>query len=226
MTMIEILRESPELLFVRKPAGMSVQPGEKAGRCLIDVLEEQLGFRPFLLHRLDRDTEGVLALAKTRESAAAWSKAIESRAARKLYCALVSGGPEPASGRIEEDIVQHGERKSALTRYRTLAAYRVGGRSFSLLELELGTGRMHQIRIHLASLGCPILADDKHGDWKLNKEAAKSLGVKRLMLCARSLELDGADTVLSPWPDHFLAFFRLAGAQAPEADPRDSGGEN
>jgi 23S rRNA pseudouridine955/2504/2580 synthase len=211
--MIRVLRESPSLVLVLKPAGMSVQPGEKAGRCLVDVLSEELGYRPFLLHRLDRDTEGVVALAKDSRSASRWSKALESRAARKLYAAVVAGVPPQARGRIEEDIEVRGERKKAVTEYRVAASWESGGRRYALVELELGTGRMHQIRIHLAGSGCPILGDDKHGDWALNKEAARGLGVKKLMLFARSLSLDEwPDATVAPWPGHFLAFFKAVGA--------------
>lgn len=211
--MIRVLRESMSLLLVLKPAGMSVQPGEKAGRCLVDVLEQELGYRPFLLHRLDRDTEGVVALAKDSQAAARWSKALESRAARKLYAAVVAGALPEASGRITEDIEVRGERKKAVTEYRSAASWELGGRRYSLAELELGTGRMHQIRIHLARSGCPVLGDDKHGDWALNKEAARGLGIKKLMLFARSLSLpEWPDATVAPWPEHFLSFFGAAGA--------------
>jgi 23S rRNA pseudouridine955/2504/2580 synthase len=211
--MIRILRESPSLLIALKPAGMSVQPGEKAGRCLIDVLSEELGYRPFLLHRLDRDTEGVIALAKDREAASRWSKALEARSARKLYAAVVAGRLPEKAGRISDDILTRGERQKAVTEYRVCGEWESGGRAFSLLELELGTGRMHQIRIHLAGRSCPILGDDKHGDWKLNKEAARGLGVKKLMLFARSLSLgEWPEATVAPWPGHFLDFFQAVGA--------------
>lgn len=211
--MIRILRESRDLVLAHKPSGMSVQPGERAGRCLVDILEEELGYRPFLLHRLDRDTEGVIALAKDREAAARWSKAIEAGASRKLYVAAVSGRPPAERGRIRDDIEVRGERKRAVTDYRLLGAWERSGKAYGLLELSLGTGRMHQIRIHLSRSGCPILGDDKHGDWKANKEAARELGAKRLMLFARSLELgEWPDATVAPWPERFLAFFEAVGA--------------
>ncbi len=220
MTMIEILRDNGDVILVRKPAGVSVQPGENAGRALVDILETELGWRPYLLHRLDRETEGVLALARRRETAQAFSKTMESQRARKIYLAIVFNRPTQAWGEIDSDILNRGQAQSALTRYRLLASYANAGRDYSLLELELETGRMHQIRIHLASIGCPIVGDDKHGDWKLNKEAAKTLGAKRLFLLARYLGLPSLDSgpaleAWAPWPEHFLALFRTLGVETP-----------
>ncbi len=212
--MIEILARCEDIVLVRKPCGMSSQPGERAGRDLVSALEGELGLRPHPLHRLDRDTEGVVALALNREAASAWSAVREGCGSVKRYLAVVAGSMGSASGTIDADIVQRGKRLEALTHWRVLRSFELGCGVFSLLEISLGTGRMHQIRIHLASSGHPILGDDKHGDFALNKELRKSLGVRKLMLLARELKLAGRDgrtiSAVCPLPEHFASFLAEA----------------
>lgn len=215
--MLRILAENEELILVHKPAGLSVQPGERAGRALVDIAEAQLGYRPHLIHRLDRETEGVLALAKDVAAARRWGKAMEGSEADKRYAAIVSGHVAPPEARLTAPIMVGGQAKPALTEYRLEGRYRLdlgqGPRPFSLLNLRLGSGRPHQIRIHLALSGWPILMDDRHGDFRVNKEAQRKLRLKHLMLVARSLSLGGLSAQL-PWPEHFEAFFAAAEGDA------------
>ncbi|MDR2144805.1 MAG: hypothetical protein LBP29_10595, partial [Treponema sp.] len=90
------------------------------------------------------------------------------------------------------------------------------GGTCSLLELELATGRTHQIRRHLAGLGFPLLGDDKYGDFALNKRLKKSIGLRRLLLHAFSIRLPGGLVIRAPLPDHFIQFLEQAGINAPE----------
>jgi 23S rRNA pseudouridine955/2504/2580 synthase len=224
--MIPVLARTPDLIVVDKAQGVSVQPGEKAGRCLVDLLEAQLGFRPHPIHRLDRETSGAIALAADSKAAGRWSKALESGSMSKIYAAFCAGRPERDGGTIDDDIVQRGELKPALTRYRLfrtreLADPGAGGTAVSLLGIRIGTGRTHQIRIHLAGIGLPILGDDRHGKFRLNKAVAKAYGAKRLMLHALRLEIRGAGpggaalVATAPWPERFRSFAVAIGIDLP-----------
>ena len=212
--MIPLLYSDDDILIIDKPAGLAVQPGEGVRICVLDVVERDYGFKPFLVHRLDKETAGCLALGRSHRAASDLSSRLEQ--ATKTYRAIVAGCPNPASGTLAAPIRSKGALVSALTRYRTLEA----GDRFSLLELELGTGRMHQIRQHLAGAGYPILGDDKHGIFRLNKLLAKELGLKRLMLYAWRLRLPmgaGKEVVVkAELPPHFVDFFTRTGLGTPD----------
>jgi len=210
MAQLPVVYEDDDIIVIDKPSGLAVQGGERVSRCVDDLLAEQLGAKVFLVHRLDKDTSGLLLVAKTREAASRWSPLVAGGSVKKTYLAVCAGSPSPAAGVIDDPVEKGGRSQEAFTRYRTLASR--GG--FSLLELELGTGRMHQIRIHLAGAGCPILGDDKYGDFSLNKRLKKERGLKRLLLHAYRLTLrpapggrSGADlSLVTPPPEHFGAF--------------------
>jgi 23S rRNA pseudouridine955/2504/2580 synthase len=179
-----------------------------------------------LVHRLDKDTAGVILVAKNREAAARFSAIFsgkgssafsaregdgkpESRGCIKQYRAVCAGNP-PSAGVIQYSLDIRGAEKPSRTRYRRLG----GNGEFSLLELELDTGRMHQIRRHLAKIGHPVLGDDKYGDFALNKVLAKTRGLKRLLLYASRLVIAGEGAGFSldvrvPPPDYFSAFTGL-----------------
>lgn len=209
--MLAVLYRNDDILILDKPAGLPVQPGAGVGTSLVDAVERQLGFHPFLMHRLDRETAGCLAVASSSRAAAFYGEILADKAiTHKVYRAVVSGVPESLEGVIRDDVGVRGQLKAAETRWRLAACE--GG--FSLLEMELGTGRMHQIRLHLAGMGHPILGDDRHGDFALNKALAKEFGLKRLMLYAARLFLRLAapvDAVALP-PEHFVRFLERAGA--------------
>jgi 23S rRNA pseudouridine955/2504/2580 synthase len=218
MKNITLLFENDQCLVLDKPAGLAVQGGRGVAVSLDSLLAAEYSPRPLLVHRLDRDTSGLILVAKTREAAARFSAlfARETPAGagvQKLYLGICAGRPAPPSGVIETEL----EVRSALRRARTF--YRCLDRGpegrdgeFSLLELELGTGRTHQIRRHLASIGCPILGDDKYGDFSLNKRLRKERSLKRLLLHSARLvipeELCGfpLDVSARP-PDYFEAFW-------------------
>jgi len=202
---IETLCEAGDWAIVNKPAGLPVQAGAAVGANLESELSALWGARPYLVHRLDRDTAGCLLVARSSAAAKRMGRVLSEDGTRKIYLAIVRGIPREAAGEIKEEITVHGARRDACTRY-TLRR-RFGDRA-SLLELVLDTGRMHQIRIHLARLGHPVLGDDLHGDFALNKALRKETGIKRLLLFAWRLELAGGPSAEAPWPDHFAAFLR------------------
>lgn len=207
--MIPFLYSDDEMLIIDKPAGLAVQPGAGVRICVLDAVERDYGFRPYLVHRLDKETAGCLTVARSPRAASVLSARLEQ--ARKTYRAVVAGRPEPACGTLAEPVRAKGILASALTRYRTVES----GDRFSLLEVELDTGRMHQIRQHLAGAGFPILGDDRHGDFKLNKLLAREIGLKRLMLYAwmLGLPMDGGRlmVVKASLPPHFADFYQKTG---------------
>ena len=191
MNAIPIVYENEEIIIINKPAGVSVQGGEGIAHPLDKELPEQTGHEIFLVHRLDKDTSGLMIAAKTKPAAAKWSKLVASRAVKKEYDAICIGTFSERKGVITDDVVQHGEIKRAVTQYAVSEVFEIdcGGEklSLSLVRLALETGRMHQIRIHLAKKGCPIAFDDKHGNFAKNKLLKKYCGTKRLLLCASKL---------------------------------------
>jgi RluA family pseudouridine synthase len=211
-----VIEEDAAILALNKPAGLSSQ----GGRGQVHTLDELLWAfakpgkaRPRLIHRLDRDTSGVILTAKTKPAAAFLGKALEGRKFRKTYLAIVApGAPEPASGLIETPLRReeqgreaymrvcepdHPDAERALTRYRTLAK----GQGAALVELRPETGRMHQLRVHLASIGRPIAGDVRYG----GALTLAGRAAPRLMLHAAALEFPhpdgGTRRIEAPLPD-------------------------
>lgn len=217
--MIAKLYEDSEILVLDKPAGLAVQPGADVRISLVDAVERDYGFRPYLVHRLDKETAGCIIVAKDREAASKWSREIEAKALKKVYRAVVSGSLSGESGRIEAPVQVKGEERSASTDWRLLGHFgsEDGDAGYSYLELSLGTGRTHQIRLHLAQAGAPILGDDQHGDFRLNKRLKKECGLKRLLLLAYRLELPGGQVLHASIPP-YLSLFLASFPGSPEAD--------
>lgn len=218
MKRIEVLYEDAFCMALNKPAGLAVQGGKGVSVSLDSILAETRSPRPLLTHRLDRDTSGVILVAKSREAAARFSGLLGESAAGgarrviKQYLAVAAGTLPAGAGSIRFDLDVRGSVKKSETRYRLLAS----AAGFSLAELELGTGRMHQIRRHLAMTGSPIAGDDKYGDFSLNKRLRKTMRLKRLLLHASRLVIPAADgvspiDVRAPLPDYFAAFLEQAG---------------
>jgi tRNA pseudouridine32 synthase/23S rRNA pseudouridine746 synthase len=221
-----VIAEDSAILALNKPAGLSSQ----GGRGQVHTLDELLWAfarpgkaRPRLVHRLDRDTSGVILTARTKPAAAFLGRALEGRRFRKTYLALVApGAPEPDEGVIttplrREDLGReaymrvcdagHPDAEQAQTRYRTLAE----GHGAALVELRPESGRMHQLRVHLASVGRPICGDARYG-------GALTLAgrpVPRLMLHAAALEFPhpdgGAKRIEAPIPEDIRAVLATAG---------------
>jgi 23S rRNA pseudouridine955/2504/2580 synthase len=219
MKRVALLFENDDCVVLHKPAGLAVQGGEGVGASLDRLLEAELS-KAYLVHRLDKDTSGLILVAKSREAAARFSAlfAGPGRGIIKRYLAVCAGSPQPPEGIIRLNLEIRGEMKKSETSYRLLSRREAGaplpaGRIFSLLELELGTGRTHQIRRHLARIGCPVLGDDKYGDFSLNRELRKTMGLKRLLLHASRLVIPetlagfpGGIDVSDPPPDYFQPY--------------------
>lgn len=212
-----VLHVDASVIALNKPAGLAVQGGTKTDRhldAMLDALRFGADERPRLVHRLDRDTSGVLLLARTARAAAALARSFRETETEKVYWAIVAPAPHPLQGRIDYRLAkQPGERgervrvdeeegRRAVTEYRTLDR---AGRNAAWLELRPLTGRTHQLRAHCAAIGSPILGDDKYG-----RRGAVTGGLdipKGLMLHARALRIPHPDggvlRVEAPPPEHF-----------------------
>jgi 23S rRNA pseudouridine955/2504/2580 synthase len=207
---VTVLFENDDCMVLNKPAGLAVQGGKGVGVSLDSLLSGEWSPRPLLVHRLDKDTSGVILVTKTVPAAIRFSALFAGKGGRmvlKQYCAVCAGRPEQGEGRIRTELEIRGKDKHAETGYRVVS----GGNGFSLLELELGTGRMHQIRRHLALIGHPVLGDDKYGDFALNKELRRTKGLRRLLLHASRLVISAEALgypldVQAPLPEYFLPF--------------------
>jgi 23S rRNA pseudouridine955/2504/2580 synthase len=219
MALDMVIRTTPSAFVLNKPPGLATQGGSGTFEHvdgLLDALAQESDPRPRLVHRLDKDTSGVLLIARTPGSAAAFSKHFSGRSARKIYWALVIGVPQIEDGLIElplgkqpgsggekmmVDESEHGQ--SARTRYRVIDH---AGNRASWVELQPMTGRTHQLRVHMAAIGHPIVGDGKYG----GPDAFLSGTISRKMhLHARRLVIPapGGDTidVTADLPDHFAA---------------------
>ncbi|MCR5252621.1 MAG: RluA family pseudouridine synthase [Treponema sp.] len=204
MNSIPVLYEDEEIYMINKPAGLSVQGGQGVTHSLDNDFAKQVGCKVFLVHRLDKDTSGLMIVAKTPFAAARWTKLISSKIVKKEYIAICAGTMKQKKGVITETVTQHGCEKSAVTYYTVEQEKQVQTEiegfeniTLSVIRLKLETGRMHQIRIHLAKNGCPIAGDDQHGNFKLNKALKKSLKIKQLLLASvrLTLPLNGKEQV-------------------------------
>jgi len=196
--MYTILHEDAALLVLDKPARVAVHPGEASGVSLIEVLRDYgraHGFEPFLVHRLDRNTTGVLVVAKSRETAGLLGRTLkegravgdarsERPAVKKWYLALVFGEP-PTAVQITEPL----DGDSADSRIHLVGRYRWEEIPIALLEVRILTGRKHQIRRHLSGAGYPIVGDELYGDWEKNRRVRKEWGAKGLFLHSAGIEL-------------------------------------
>ena len=212
-----VIHEDAHVIAFNKPAGLSSQGGRIQAHTLDDLLwafARSNGKRPDLVHRLDRDTSGVILAAKTKPAAGFLGKAIQAHRLTKTYLALLSAAPEPASGLIDAPLLrQEIGRESYMrvvaadvvgaqasrSRYRTLASREDG----AVVELEPQTGRMHQLRVHMASIGRPLIGDQRYG----GALTAGGRAASRLMLHAASLDFPhpegGRLTVTAPPPEDF-----------------------
>jgi len=197
-----VIHRDAQAFVLNKPPGLATQGGTKTVTHidgLLGGLADEAGARPKLVHRLDKDTSGVLLLARSARAAAFFSKAFSGRTARKVYWALVVGVPEIRDGVIDLPLakqpgsggekmhVDEAEGLAARTRYRVIE--RAGNRT-AWIELQPHTGRTHQLRVHMAAIGHPIVGDGKYG----GQDAFLTGSVSRkLHLHARRLRIDHPD---------------------------------
>lgn len=221
---VTFLYEDADVVVVDKPPDVTVVPAPGASAAsLRDRVAAALGTQVWVVHRLDRDTSGVVAFARSAEAHRTLSMAFEARQVIKRYRALVAGRPEPRAGTV--DVALHAARRgrarparpgesgarTASTSYDTIRTWRHGGGTMvAWLEVTPHTGRHHQIRVHLRSAGAPILGDTTYGRATLGLD----LAVPRLALHAATIDLphptDAGRRVVveTSWPDDLAAVVR------------------
>ena len=217
-----VIKETPSAIVLNKPPGLATQGGSKTHRHVDGLLdafvEDEDTPRPRLVHRLDKDTSGVLLIARTPGSAASYSKRFSGRSARKVYWALIVGVPEVFEGTIDAPLAKQpgtgGEKmhvdeedgQPAKTRYRVVER---AGHSAAWVELEPLTGRTHQLRVHMAAIGHPIVGDGKYGgqDAFLTGSVSRKmhLHARRLVIAQPSKpgQPGGKLDVTADLPEHF-----------------------
>ena len=244
---LPIVHEDDALLVVDKPAGVAVHGGSGISFGVIEQLRAARPAAKFLelVHRLDRDTSGLLMIAKKRSALVALHDDLREARVRKRYLACVVGAWPEARRQVKAPLVKFtladGERRvrvaerddpdgmSAHTVFTRVERFQGAQGDYALLDVELKTGRTHQIRVHLAHLGRPIVGDDKYGDFALNRRLTRATGagspvLRRMFLHAAVLDfvhpVSGATTHLaSPLPSECAAFLdalrRLEATPAP-----------
>lgn len=214
-----VIYKDDNIIVLNKPSGLAVQGGTNTIRH-VDGMLEALKFEkeeaPRLVHRIDKDTSGVLVLARDRKNAELLTQAFRERDLHKTYLALVRGCPKLLSGEVNANLEKCGEKsviraegKKALTSYRVLDQT---GQKFALVEASPLTGRTHQIRAHMEYLGCPIVGDDRYFGQK--REKFNNLSDK-LYLHAYKIDLSGVYNkkllITAPLPEHFRQAFDCLG---------------
>jgi len=234
---LDIVFEDEWLLVVNKPPGLVVHPGAgvASGTLVNALLYHDPGIaqvggpgRPGIVHRLDKDTSGLMVVARRERTYRALVEAIQSRAVSRVYTALVWGDPREDEGTIDTAFGRHlRDRtrmavllkggKPARTHWRAIERFGAA----TLLEVRLDTGRTHQIRVHLTHLGFPLAGDDKYGDFAWNRVLAKQ-GLKRMFLHAHRIRfahpVTGDEVVVeSPLPPDLERFVARLDATATDA---------
>ncbi len=221
-----VLHSDDDVIALNKPQGIAVQGGRKVNRHidgLLEALAEPGEERPKLVHRLDRDTSGVLLIARRAAVAASLGEIFKSRSAVKTYWALVVGVPRPPEGTInaplskkadndghEKVVTDREDGKSAKTDYRVVE---VAGRRAAWLMLHPLTGRTHQLRVHCAAIGTPIVGDGKYGGADSRLDGVP--GSDKLHLHARSITFPhpagGELTITAPLPPGMATTWKFMG---------------
>jgi 23S rRNA pseudouridine955/2504/2580 synthase len=229
-----ILYQDDDVIAIDKAAGLAVQGGTGTHRHLdgmLDALRFEASDRPRLVHRLDRDTSGVLLIARTVQAASELAAAFKAKTARKVYWAAVTGVPKPRAGTIDMALEKQGsprgervapdeEGRRAVTRYRVVDH---AGDRFSWLVMEPLTGRTHQLRVHAAAIGTPILGDPKYAERAQFPTGSEGIA-RKLHLHARAIRIPRPRgkilEVTAPLPPHMKATWAFLGFdESAERDP-------
>jgi 23S rRNA pseudouridine955/2504/2580 synthase len=223
-----VIYKDEDFIALNKPSGLAVQGGSKQERhldALLDALRFEAEDRPRLVHRLDKDTSGVLLLARSRESAALIGKVLKQRTATKIYWALVNGVPRPQEGTINLSLAKSaapdGERvrvveqddddgQRAVSKFKVVAT---AGTKLAFVLLSPETGRTHQLRVHMAAIGHTIVGDGKYGGGEAHPGGEIP---RKLHLHARSFAFDHPVTgkrieIRAPLPEHMARTWELLG---------------
>jgi 23S rRNA pseudouridine955/2504/2580 synthase len=232
-----ILYEDDHVVVLNKPFGIAVQGGTGTKRHIDGLLAgmaDRFGDRPRLVHRLDRDTTGVLLVAKTREAAAKLGRVFQTRSAAKTYWALIKGVPKPPQGKVEAALVkasgpdgdrirkaEPGEQDRAMHATTHYAVIDRVAHAAAWVSLKPVTGRQHQLRAHMALIGHPIVGDNKYeGGMALpaeNMEPKLHLHARRLVLPHPYLSGKKID-VTAPLPEHMRQTWKLLGLEEGKFD--------
>ncbi|MCT4617543.1 MAG: RluA family pseudouridine synthase [Candidatus Gracilibacteria bacterium] len=236
-----IMYEDKSILVINKNPFLNVHPGDFKTKeiSLIDQVHDYLGnqlnsftFKPALAHRIDRNTSGIIIIGKQKHTLDHLVKGFKNHDIKKIYYAIVLGKLENKTGKIDKKILRqdnvHNENKiiisekgqKALTYYKVLEEKvletKNGKQDISILEVELKTGRMHQIRVHLASIGHPIIGDNTYGNKNINSYIAKNFGLNRQALHSYKTEFYHPDrkknvslkAKLKPDLEKFLSYLK------------------
>jgi 23S rRNA pseudouridine955/2504/2580 synthase/23S rRNA pseudouridine1911/1915/1917 synthase len=239
---LDILYEDDDLIIVNKPSGLLVIPDRFNSTLpsLNNLLETKLKQKVWIVHRLDRDTSGIICFAKNEESHKYLSKLFQERDVNKFYLGLVNGLVIPEEGRIDKAITEHPtikgkmvvakRGKGSVTDYKVVEQWPL----YSLVQFQIHTGRTHQIRVHLQSIGHSIVCDPLYGDGKpffvstikrkyrlSDKDEAEKPLLNRLALHAFRLQFKKADgteiNVEAPLPKDIAACVKQLNKWSPKA---------
>lgn len=217
---LNVVFENENFLALHKPAGIAVHEGKEILKrhSLLGYLEAALkpkGVHPRLVHRLDKETSGLLLVAKNEEMATRLERSLEEGQIEKEYLLLVVGKLYPRQGRIEFPLPgRSGDPVSALTLYRVEKEFA----ETTLVRASIQTGRMHQLRLHFVKLGHPVVMDKLHGDFDFNRRFRKAHGLNRQFLHASSLGLEYGGKKLrftAPLPDDLAKTLRSLESRYP-----------
>lgn len=212
---LKIVYEDRDCFVIDKPAGMVVHPGEGGSHIkgtvanyVMEKVDSGVGglMRPGIVHRLDKDTSGLLIIAKTEKAYLSLIDQFKSRKVMKTYLVMVVGDMEHKEGVIEAAIgrsVRDRKKmsvreekggKKAISNFKVVDSFEIGSRTITLLEVKIETGRTHQIRVHMSAIGHPVLGDIVYGDKNANKLAKDEFGLNRQFLHAWKLKFNSPDT--------------------------------